>query len=268
MCTIVLLHRVHPAWPVLVAANRDEYFHRQATGARVLVDGPVRVVGGRDEVRAGTWIGATARGFFAGLTNQRTYHPADASLRSRGEVVLEALRLGRTDAVEDMLRGLDGGAYNAFNLMFGDAAGVRVAYVRREAPKVTVVPLDPGVHVLANDRLGSPEFPKTERAARMVAAAGVASLAWPEASRALRGVLADHETPPGERVPPAPPGSMMPALLLRRLQALCVHTPLYGTVSSTMLALGEGSVAHYLFAEGRPCTTPFRDVTGLFERAP
>ncbi len=263
MCTIVMMVGAHPAFPLVVGANRDEYYTRAADGPAALAEGPPRVVGGRDRARAGTWMGATAAGFFAGVTNQRTGHPADASLRSRGEVVLEALRRGDPEAVSDWLRGLDGAAYNAFNLAFGRAGDVRVAYVRREPPMVTVERLAPGVHTLANDRLGSADFPKAARAT--AGASRITTAAWEPTAAALAALLADHETPRDEVLPPAPPGSLMPAFLLRRLQALCVHTPVYGTVSSTMMALGAGRVARYAYADGAPCRAPFRDVTALFE---
>lgn len=263
MCTIVMLVEAHPTFPLVVAANRDEYYARGAEPPLVLADGATRVVGGRDRARSGTWMGATGSGFFAGVTNQRTGHTADTSLRSRGEVVLEALRRGDPEAVSDWLTGLDGAAYNAFNLAFGRAGDVRVAYVRREDPKVTVVRLGPGVHTLANDVLGSPHFPKAERATAR--ASRITAAAWEPTAASLTALMADHETPPGEALPPAPPGSLMPGVLLRRLQALCVHTPVYGTVSSTLMAFEAARVARYAYADGAPCRTPFRDVTALFE---
>jgi hypothetical protein len=51
--------------------------------------------------------------------------------------------------------------------------------------------------------------------------------------------------------------------MLQRLQALCIHTPTYGTRSATVLALEPGRVAHYLYADGAPCRTPFVEVGGL-----
>jgi uncharacterized protein with NRDE domain len=263
MCTIVLLVSAHPTFPLVVAANRDEFYTRAAEPPRVLLDGPTRAVGGRDRARSGTWMGATAAGFFAGVTNQRTGHPADTSLRSRGEVVLEALRRGDPEAVSTWLGGLDGASFNPFNLAFGRAGDVRVAYVRREDPSVTIVRLAPGVHTLANDVLGSAHFPKAGRA--NARAARITTGAWEPTAASLTALLADHETPPDEVLPPAPPGSLMPDVLVRRLQALCVHTPVYGTVSSTLMALEPSRVARYAYADGSPCRTNFRDVTALFE---
>ena len=62
-------------------------------------------------------------------------------------------------------------------------------------------------------------------------------------------------------------GRSLPALLAEQLQALCVHTPGYGTVSATMLAVGPAGVARYLFADGPPCRAGFVDHTALLAGA-
>ncbi len=78
MCTVLILRHAHPVFPLLIAANRDEMFGRPATGLEVLGEAP-RLLAGRDLERGGTWMGVTARGFFAGLTNLRpTERPATA----------------------------------------------------------------------------------------------------------------------------------------------------------------------------------------------
>lgn len=259
MCTIVMMYRVHAELPLVVAANRDEFYSRKTAGPQVLTERP-RVVGGRDLERQGTWMGSTVTGFFAGLTNQRTYGPSDRTKRSRGQVVLDALNLGGADAVDGYLRALEHRAFNPFNLCYGDAGALRVAYVRPDGCEV--IALEPGVYVLANDVLRSVAFPKIERAEALMREAP--SQAWSALLPTLAATLADHEMPDGKRVPKGPRGGLMPHALLRRLQALCIHTPLYGTVSSTVIALEAGRVAHYLYADGSPCTHPLRDVTSLF----
>ena len=55
MCTIIALHQVHPEYPLIIAANRDEYYARPATGLQVLAAGPPAIVGGYDERGGGTW---------------------------------------------------------------------------------------------------------------------------------------------------------------------------------------------------------------------
>ncbi|MFW5921048.1 MAG: NRDE family protein, partial [Polyangiales bacterium] len=63
MCTIVVLHHVHPRHPLIVAANRDEFYERPATPPHVLSEQP-RVVGGLDRRAGGTWMGVTGGGLF------------------------------------------------------------------------------------------------------------------------------------------------------------------------------------------------------------
>ncbi len=127
MCTLLILRQVHPEWPLVLAANRDEFYARPATGPQVLRESP-RTVGGRDLERGGTWMGVTHEGLFVGLTNQRGRRGQARTARSRGEVVLRALQAGNVEAIERYLDALPGDEFLAFNLLYGDALGVRVAY--------------------------------------------------------------------------------------------------------------------------------------------
>lgn len=71
------VHNHRPAqgasrYPLIIAANRDEYYARPTREPQVLAAGPPVVVGGWDERGGGTWMGVTAAFFFAGLTNKRS----------------------------------------------------------------------------------------------------------------------------------------------------------------------------------------------------
>jgi len=263
MCTIIVLHRVHPRLPLVVAANRDEMYARQSVPPDVL-DPAEGIVGGRDGLRGGTWMGVTPSGLFLGVTNQRTHdHPPEAP-RSRGQLALEALRAGSREGIRHHLGAVDPSQYNSFNFVWGDTGGVEVAYGRRDADRVELLALPEGLHVLTNDRLGSPEFPKADRARELVEPH--ATRPWGDLERTLRETLADHDEPDEGDLPPPPPGSRFPAWLVRKLQAICIHAPGYGTRSSTILAVEDGGVARYLFADGPPCKTPFEDFTHLLRR--
>jgi uncharacterized protein with NRDE domain len=253
MCTMVILQRVHPRYPVVVAATRDEYYARPATPPQVLSDDP-RVIGGRDETSGGTWLGVTAGGLFVGLTNQRTYRAPDPALRSRGAVVLDALRTGSTAGVRALLEGLDAREHNAFNLLFGDAGELHVGYARGDDPRVAIERVPDGFHVLPNDVLDSREFPKVDRAR------AIADVHADPAD--LVAILRDHDMPPLADVS-VPDGSALPRELVRQLHAVCIHTPAYGTRSASIVALEPGRVAEYWFTDGPPCTAPLRDVTSL-----
>lgn len=260
MCTIIVRHRIDGACSTVVASNRDEFYDRPATGPTVLKEQP-RIVGGLDERAGGTWFGVTGDGLFVGLTNQRNFGIRDDALRSRGLLALEALEANSFEGVERYLRRIDARDYNEFNLIFGDGRDLGVAYGRRDDRQIEVRRLASGVHVLCNDRLGSPEFPKAERVKERVLA--IPSSPWPHMKRRLAEVLSDTSLPDPAEVPPLPAGAPFDREVARRLQAVCVETPVYGTVSATIAAVKPGRVEHYLFASGPPCDDGFEDALHL-----
>jgi uncharacterized protein with NRDE domain len=261
MCTILVVHQRHDEYPTIVAANRDEFHARPAEPPHVLSDVP-RVVAGLDLEKGGTWMGATGDGAFVALTNQRSWDGPNPKLQSRGEVALAMLQAGELGGMRDVLEGLDPAHFNPFNVLFGDAQALFVAYARPDETRVVPQPLEPGVHVLVNDRMGSPEFPKSDRARALVEPH--VREPWPALQQALARMLADHAKPPMEALADPPPHSPWPKEGLVELQALCTHAGPYGTRSSSIVALAPGAVAHYLHAEGPPCRTAFGDITGLF----
>jgi uncharacterized protein with NRDE domain len=207
-------------------------------------------------------MGVTREGLFVGVTNQRGFGGRDAAKRSRGEIVIEALAKEHTDAVLAYVRTLDGRAYNGFNLMWGDADALYVAYGRPERREVEPQRVPPGLHVLPNDQLDSAAFVKVARAKQLLAQHVDAPL--DTLVEQLQRALADRALPALEDVPAPAPSARFDRALLRELAALCVRTPGYGTRSSTVVALGKGSVLHYAYADGPPDSTPFVDVRGLF----
>lgn len=248
MCTLLILRHVHPEWPLILAANRDELYERPTTGPQLLPGSPRVLVPGLDQIRGGTWMGVTDRGFFVGLTNQRGGNAGGPAARSRGEVVVNALRAGSIEAIERYLDTLNPADFNAFNLLYGDARALRVAYARPAQPLMLRADVPAGIHVLPNDVLDAPGLPKVERA-RMLAAEHVRK-PWPLLASALQELMADHPLPDGVPAPERP------------FHALCIHTPLYGTRSSTLLALAPERVAHCLVSQKPPCQQSFEDLTG------
>ncbi len=119
MCLILFAYRVVPGAPLIVAANRDEYFARPAAPAALWADHP-EILAGRDLSAGGTWLGVSTTGRFAALTNFR--NPADhrRDAPSRGELV-KAFLTGRMSA-ESYVHGLARAAeaYNGFCLLVGD----------------------------------------------------------------------------------------------------------------------------------------------------
>ena len=65
MCTLLLAWQVDPERPLVVAANRDEFYGRASAPAQLWSEAP-QVLAGRDLQGGGTWLGVTRAGRFAG----------------------------------------------------------------------------------------------------------------------------------------------------------------------------------------------------------
>ena len=91
MCLIAVAWQQHPDFPLVVAANRDEFFARPAAPAIWWPDEP-DILAGRDLSAGGTWLGVSRSGRFAALTNYRDPANNRADARTRGELVLDTLR--------------------------------------------------------------------------------------------------------------------------------------------------------------------------------
>jgi len=125
MCLILLAWRAHPDYPLVVAANRDEFFARPAAEAGWWQDRP-GVFAGRDREAGGTWLGLSRSGRFAGLTNFRDPARQRPDAPSRGALVADFLAGEEsTDAALARLT-QEGPRYNGFNLLLsdGDSLGI------------------------------------------------------------------------------------------------------------------------------------------------
>jgi uncharacterized protein with NRDE domain len=247
MCTIAILIEVVPGAPIVLAANRDELYARP-TRAPEILDPRSRIVGGVDVLSGGTWLAVRPDGHFAAVTNQVALATPPPGLRSRGLAVAE---LAAAADPEAYVAALDPTRYASMNLIWRDRGSVAIAYTRRELGTLEIERLPRGVHVLCNDRLGAPGFPRGERLAGAIEAALERGDAWPALIEPLHRALGDHER---VSLADTPPSHLAPALA-RELTATCIHSDAYGTRSTTLLALGDGGVIDYLHADGPPCTT-------------
>src|SRR5262245_5112799 len=89
MCLLALFFHVVEDAPVIVGANREEFYDRGGLPPQVL-EGRPRAVGGRDPSAGGTWLGVNERGVLAAVTNRRRSQ-LPAQPRSRGLLVRDLL---------------------------------------------------------------------------------------------------------------------------------------------------------------------------------
>ena len=160
MCLLTVAIDQSRRFPLVVAGNRDEFFNRPA--ARLAWwspgDGLPDILGGRDLEAGGTWLGLTAQGRLAMVTNVRApTAPRDPKAPSRGEIVQRWLA---GDASTDrfwMRTALSG--YNGFNLIAADFQRGDCFYASNQRPNPER--LERGLYGLSNGTLDSP-WPKVE----------------------------------------------------------------------------------------------------------
>ncbi len=119
MCLALVALNAHPRYPLLIAANRDEFHARPAAPASWWPDG---TLAGRDLIAGGTWFGVRPCGRWALVTNYREGVPRDPNAPSRGALVTRMLNERHPPLVETAAIARDGERYHGFNLLAGDVA--------------------------------------------------------------------------------------------------------------------------------------------------
>jgi hypothetical protein len=225
MCVLILHHRQIPGYPVVVAANRDEARDRPSESPRIWPQGFLAPVDAR---AGGTWIGLAPSGLVVGITNRSRERP-DPTRPSRGLVTLTALGAGNARAAVARVERLGFAAeLNPFNLLVADPQD---AFLVIGGDGISSRALAPGTYVLTNEHeLG--ELDLGDLTPPLDLEAALARLA---------ALCKDHGEAAG--------------------YALCKHGERYGTVSSALIAVGdgrEGRSHRFLALEGLPCQHEYR----------
>jgi len=242
VCTLITLWRCHPSARLIVALNRDEFKSRPTAPVSLWADEGEAppIVAGKDLRAGGTWFGVGRR-VVAGLTNQR--HATGRAFpgeRSRGELVVRALRAESVGQVAADLCALPAHAYGSFHLVAADAD--QMIWCTNRSQVWEIYPTEPGLHVLGNDGLDE------ERDAV------VANL-----RRELHGA---------EALEPAPLLERLKGLLARGGEGWpCVDLGLYGTRSSAILWWGCRR-ARLWTTDGPPDNAEWIDQSSLLTALP
>lgn len=233
MCLLVLAYRVLADYPLLLAANRDEFYDRPAAAARFWPEAPW-LLAGRDLLAGGSWLGVSRDGRFAAVTNYREARTATPPPRSRGDLARDYLlgQVGSADYVQSLPT--HAADYAGFNLLCGDRQDLWW-YSNRGGPPQR---LAPGIYGLSNDLLDTP-WPKVQASKAALAglcADGAAS------TGVLMDLLQDRRTHPAN----TDPALGLDAALARALSAIFIETPRYGTRCSTVLRMGADGRAEFV----------------------
>jgi uncharacterized protein with NRDE domain len=230
MCLILIAQGAHPVFPLVIAANRDEYYHRPTAQAAFWQDHP-HILGGRDLECMGTWLGVTRDGRFAALTNFRDPRERKTDAPSRGTLVSDFLASDRNPRAYLEQVGRRAADYKGFNLLLGDVREV-LFFSSRTA---SVEALSPGVHGLSNHLLDTP-WPKVTRGKRRLQGL----VGGEPSAEALLDLLHDSEPARADEMPDTGVG----AELERTLSPALIVSPQYGTRASTAVLFGQdGSVS-------------------------
>jgi uncharacterized protein with NRDE domain len=233
MCLVLIGYHVHPAYPLVIAANRDEFFHRPARPAAFWEDFP-SILAGRDLEKGGTWFGIDTSGRVAAVTNYREpprITPISGSL-SRGYLVRDYLAGAGSvrEYLQVVARNLH--RYDGFNLFAGDRQSL--SFISSYLPQPRL--LTPGIHGISNGDLDYP-WPKVLKGKARLATLLDASDTIDEAG--LFELLADRTVPEM----PAAAASGLERSTERILAPIFVHSEDYGTRCSTLLLYSrEGQV--------------------------
>jgi uncharacterized protein with NRDE domain len=230
MCLVALAIDHHRRFPLVIAANRDEHFKRAT--ARLAwwnpdAGGPA-ILGGRDLEAGGTWLGLTAEGRLALITNVRDPARNDPTSPSRGRIVPDWLA-GRERTDRFWMRTALSG-YNGFNLLAFDFRQGECFFASNDGSHP--LRLERGIHGLSNASLDTP-WPKVQALKSRLREAIDAASAVDTLATSLFDALADRSEAPDVELPHT-------GLALeweRRLSAAFIRAPDagYGTRCSTLV---------------------------------
>lgn len=239
MCLLAIQYRLLAEAPVLVAANREEYYDRVSHPPSIQ-SGKPRILCGTDDVAGGTWLGVNQHGLFVAASNRRRLNPPMAP-RSRGVLCREMLRCDSARGAVDMaLEELSSGDFDGVNFVCADGES---GWAVHGGDELDVVPLEDGLNIIANRDLNDPRDERVAMARRLLT---LQTLDSPVKFLAVASKVFAR--------PPARAGR--PSMIVRQKDR--------GTVSSTLVALGiKPRDAIYQYAPGPPDKSKYEDYSPL-----
>ena len=247
MCLILFAWKSHPDYPLVVAANRDEFYERDTEKMDWWSEHP-ELLAGRDRADVlgspGTWLGFTKSGRFAALTNVRAPSEKNPDARTRGELSLMYLTgEHKPDGfIQHNAKRFE--QYNGFNMLMADLSNPsdaqmhwvsnRMMLGQSIRPRKTFPQnaLDAGVYGLSNAMLDTPWPKVTHRVAAFAQTLAMDQGNLKHADQYLH-LLSDNRVAVDQELP----STGVSKEWEKALSPAFVQTPMYGTRSSTVLRI-------------------------------
>ncbi len=224
MCLITFAWQYHEEYPLIVLANRDEFYKRPTATAEYWKDYP-NILAGRDLEAGGTWMGVAKGGRWSALTNYRDLSNIIPDAPSRGALTTDFLKsyLSPKEYLSSVKQSQKN--YNGYNLLVGDRH--KLYYhnnINHEIIKIT-----PGIYGLSNSLLNT-SWPKVEHAKQKLKNALLSTdLDIPT----LIDIMIDHDIAPDDQLP----STGVPYEWEKALSAMYITSPEYGTSITTVMQL-------------------------------
>jgi len=239
MCLLAIQYRLVPEAPILVAANREEFYERPSQPPSIK-SGKPRVMCGDDAQAGGTWLGVNQHGLVVGVANRRRTKAGFPS-RSRGVLARELLKQESSVQARDMaMEELSSGKYDGVNFVCCDP---NQGWVVHGGDEIDAVRMHDGLNIISGGDLNDPRDERVEMARRLLT---LHTLDSPVKFLAVASkVFARSPSPPGR-----------PSIVIRGSDR--------GTVSSTLISLGKKPRdAIYQYSMGPPDRTRYEDFSPL-----
>lgn len=234
MCLISFAYKVHPEYPLILIANRDEFYNRPTREVQFWTEeGFPDILAGKDLKDDGTWLGTHKYGKWAALTNYRNINHLKVNAPSRGNLVLDFLK---TDySAESYLSDIRKNAaqYNDFNLLLFD--GVELMHYSNVTDEINSI--TKGIHGLSNALLDTP-WSKVKKITNDLEAMIQKNNLKKED---LFSILQNEDKAKKEDLP----STGLPLDLEVAMSSIFIHTPFYGTRCSSIIFIDKKGIMQF-----------------------
>ncbi len=245
MCLIAWNWQPGSATPLLLIANRDEFYARPTAALHAWPE--TGILAGRDLQAGGTWLGVSRSGRLAALTNHRDATRQRDEAPSRGELVSGFLSSNLSAGAYLKALSQSVADYNPFNLLVYDGSSL----LGLESHHARIVTMKPGVGAVSNANFQTP---------------------WPKLTRLTAGLqqLVSHGQPDDAQLltllqNPQPasdadlPQTGLPLPLERVLSAIFIASANYGTRASSVVRFEADRMS--LLEQGFDAAGPIHTLT-------